>query len=261
MSTCLFIHGSARLDPLRALAIRQGLVSPTLDPSCLLVTDGPLTDTVQQIRVSFHERPCDPIVISGLGFKAHPDLQTQFTLSLRWDGEWDEQLLLALPVRGTANGNLGPQDVVGWGSRYVDNSKLRVVFESDQVTQLVKQVGQTGFVSFGFAVGAGKCHVTSMWLGLPPFVIWNALEGVKGDLGRFYSSPMPRLYESWVIGTLVHSDDGPAIYQAVWCSALSRAGALLTAKCLSTAGCNKWFRTDVETEVRKSWRLVETIVK
>jgi hypothetical protein len=253
---------SRHLDILRRKAVAQECLLNQPEDGCLLLSDQPLSDTVTQRHdVSYVEYRLDPLVAKGLGLDSQPDLNPQFSVGLRWKGEWDEQLLVGFPVYGTGNSNQGPQDLVGWGARYVDGSKFRVLFESDKVTDFVKELDHSGFVSFSCCVVEGVVHVTSVWLGLPTYLIWHAVEGAKGNLGKFYADPMPRLYESWTLGQVIRDKDGTVVdYVTAWGPSIQAIKARLTKVCYEYPLEGRKFRTDIGKQVKCVWHDLHSLV-
>jgi hypothetical protein len=115
-----------------------------------------------------------------------------------FNGQWDPQVVWSTQVVGLLDDNGGPQVAVGCGTRFVDDSKLRTLFEIDELSGAIEGLGHSGFVSLIFDPTGVRRVVT----GIPGYGFYNVLEGARCKISDVLTRPV-WLLESWTVGLLV----------------------------------------------------------
>ena len=130
-------------------------------------------------------------VVEGDSRGSRPDYGiTRFS----FEGKMSEQLAVCLPAWGTCNENLGAEEVGAVGVRFIPGSPLGDLFYDGLHVQLEK-MKYTGFVSLQFSCRTDRQPIVVQF-GVPWFGLYGLLEGMRGNIAEYFSSPW-RLFECW----------------------------------------------------------------
>ena len=162
------------------------------------------------------ETESNPIVFAGLalGSMGYTEgREAPYVVQRYFKKKWHKQTLVGIPLDFLMNGDLGPQALVGFASRYVVSPKIVELLENEALTVALAESGYEGFVHIGFDLDGNVLHIKACphELGL-----YAALEGCPKGIGEFIAKPMEtRLLESWAVALLVSRYPFPHADKAV----------------------------------------------
>ncbi len=144
--------------------------------------------------------------LSLLGLPLSRPTKDIFYLSSFWhEGKWHPQMLLAIPLQGLMNENLGAAVTSGLCSRYLPRTdEVDMLFSLPSLQEELHRLEHRGFVSF--CLDAHTLRVVNIQTGPPTaFGYVNFFEGLRTiPVRTFLTDPFSvRLYENWVISLLV----------------------------------------------------------